>query len=203
MAKKNEGKEMSIISDLRKKAVNGGPEWARYLGSCLLAGEYETGAGEVRRIRKNEEEALYWLRQAADGGDAGAMIELGAYYGNLANHDRSCFVQALFWEKKAWQAKCEVAGQNIAVTYSMMGKRRLSHQWLKRGYERCKWSTRFSLAKTFLCGYGVRRDVPMAKRLFLEVIGDRRSHPQHKALARKYLRIIRRGDKPDGKVIYP
>ena len=193
---------MSIISEMRLKALND-PEWACYLGECLLDGEYDSDTGEIRKIKKNVKEALHWLQVAAYGGNNNAMIELGCYYANRARHDKSCFLKALSWEKKAWRAKCEVAGQNIAVTYSMMGKRRLSHQWLKRGYERCKWSTRFSLAKTFLCGYGVQRDVPMAKRLFLEVIGDRRSHPQHKALARKYLRIIRRGDKPDGKVIYP
>ena len=194
---------MFKLSMLRKKASNGGPEWAFHLGCCLLRGEYETDTGVVQKIRRNIKEGLYWLRSAAEKGNYDAMIELGAYYADTAKGDKSKLLTALFWEKKAWRANCEIAGQNIAVTYSQLGNRQLCHKWLQQGYKRCKWSTRLSLAKTFLCGYGVRRNVPKAEQLFRNVLRDHGSHPSHKALAKKYLRMIKRGESPDDSVVYP
>ena len=32
---------------------------------------------------------------------------------------------------------------------------------------------------------------------------DHGSHPSHKALAKKYLRMIKRGESPDDSVVYP
>ena len=194
---------MFKLSMLRKKASNGSPEWAFHLGCCLLRGEYETEAGGIQKIRRKTKEGLYWLCSAAEKGNYDAMIELGAYYADTAKGDKSKLLMALYWEKKAWRANCEVAGQNIAVTYSQLGKRRLCHKWLQRGYKRCRWSTRLSLAKTFLCGYGVGKDVQKAKRLLGDVLRDPCSHPSHKVLARRYLKMIRRGETPDDNVLYP
>ena len=80
---------MFKLSMLRKKASNGGPEWAFHLGCCLLRGEYETDTGVVQKIRRNIKEGLYWLRSAAEKGNYDAMIELGAYYADTAKGDKS------------------------------------------------------------------------------------------------------------------
>ncbi|MBR4653223.1 MAG: sel1 repeat family protein [Kiritimatiellae bacterium] len=193
---------MSRISDLREKAATD-PNVAFQLGWSLLDGTCDTETGKEIKVRKNTKEGLYWLRVAAEKGIGEAMVGLGCHYGDTAKRSRSRLLAALYWEKKAWRANVERVGQNIAITYSMLGKKRLCHQWLLRGYKRCKWSTRLSLAKTYLCGYGVRRNMPKAKKLFQDVLHDERSHPEHKKLARKYLRMIERGEMPNDNVLYP
>ena len=60
-----------------------------------------------------------------------------------------------------------------------------------------------SKLKTYLCGYGVRRDVCRAEQLFREVLSDSESIGAHRRLARHYLKMIQRGEFPDDDRPYP
>ena len=190
---------------MKKVAETGTPDDAWRYGCARLRGYYYVTNRKTCPCRRNTREGLRWLEHAAEHGCEGAMLELSSYYGGLPNTDAMSvnLYRALHWEKIAWRAGSELVAQNIAITYSMLGKRRLCHQWLLRGYKRCKWSTRLLLAKTYLCGYGVRRNMPKSKRLFQAVLGDRYSDSSDKVLAKKYLRMIERGEMPNDNVLYP
>ena len=49
------------------------------------------------------------------------------------------------------------------------------------------------LAKTLLVGYGVRRNLPRAKRLLEEVAADQSAFADERAEARKLLQQLKRG----------
>ena len=195
----------SYIHKLRECAKTGDAFAAFRYGSACLRGSLETSTGEVLRCHKSIREGVIWLKQAADHGCGEAMIELGVYYGDVSQvrNRAKNLRQALYWEKKAWRTGVEVAGCNIALTYSRLGMKRRCHEWLERSYKRCPWSACVALAKTYLCGYGVRRDVRKAERLFNEVLSDSESVQEDRRLARHYLKMIKRGEFPDDDRPYP
>lgn len=193
------------IQRLKKRAKTGDAFAAFRYGSACLRGSLETSTGKISRCHRSVREGGAWLKQAAEHGCGEAMIELGIYYGDDSQvRDKAKKLrQALYWEKKAWRTGVEVAGCNIAITYSKLGMRRRCHEWLVRSYKRCPWSACAVLAKTYLCGYGVRRDVAKAVRLFQEVLTDSESIGAHRKLARHYLKMIKKGAIPEDDSPYP
>ena len=186
---------------MKKVAQTGGGEDAWRYGCACLNGAYELYTGVVCSCPRNVKEGVRWLKIAAKRGSVGAMIELGCYYDSLRRE--KYLWAALYWEKSAWRKGAEFAGNNIALTYSRLGMKRRCHEWLERSYKRCPWSACVALAKTYLCGYGVRRDVRKAERLFNEVLSDSESVQEDRRLARHYLKMIKRGEFPDDDRPYP
>ena len=168
---------------------------------ALLTGNCQRWFGIDCRFRRNVDEGLRLLEMAACNGISEAMLELGNFYADMETVES--LSKALFWMKKAWRYGELVAAQNIAIVYSKLGRLKHCHEWLKRGYEKCRWSARFSLAKTYLCGYGVRRDEAKAEQLFREVLSDSESVQGDRRLARHYLKMIEKGIFPKADRIYP
>ena len=187
---------------MKKAAQTGGSDDAWRYGAARLNGTYELYTGEVCRCRRNIKEGVHWLGLAAKQGCIGAMLELSChYYAQQSNREN--LRKALYWDKKAWEMGDTVAGYNVALTYSKLGNRKRCHEWLVRGYRRCPWSACVALAKTYLCGYGVRRDVRKAERLFMEVLSDPESIVDDRRLARHYLKMIKEGAIPEDDRPYP
>ena len=168
---------------------------------ALLTGNCQRWLGIDCRFRRNVDEGLRLLEMAAGNGISEAMVELGNFYADMKTVES--LSRALFWMKKAWRYGEFVAAQNIAMVYLKLGKFTQCHKWLERGYKRCPWSACVALAKTYLCGYGVRRDVRKAERLFNEVLSDSESVQEDRRLARHYLKMIKRGEFPDDDRPYP
>ena len=162
---------------------------------ALLTGNCLQWFGIDCRFRRNVDEGLRLLEMAAGNGISEAMVSLGNFYTDIETAES--LSRALFWMKKAWRHGEFVAAQNIAMVYSKLGRCTQCHKWLNRGYERCRWSARLSLAKTYLCGYGVRRDVDKAEQLFMEVLSDPESFVGDRRLARHYLKMIKNGKLPE------
>ena len=168
---------------------------------ALLTGNCLRWFGIDCRFRRNVDDGLRLLEMAAGNGISEAMVELGNFFTDQETAES--LSRALFWMKKAWRRGEFVVAQNIAIVYSKLGKSTQCHKWLERGYKRCRWSARFSLAKTYLCGYGVRQDVRKAEQLFMEVLSDSESVADDRRLARHYLKMIQRGEFPDDDRPYP
>ena len=131
---------MNDLQMMRAKAQNGDADDAWLYGYALLNGSYPVVDAPDRVCKKNISEGVRWLELAAKRGCIGAMIELGSFYGMKVHKKMSrlqklsCLHRALYWEKKAWRCGEPVAAQNIAMTYSLLGREKLCHVWLKRGY---------------------------------------------------------------------
>ena len=70
---------------------------------------------------------------------------------------------------------------------------RLAEVWLRKAVEGGCTGAMLDLAKTLLVGYGVRRNLPRAKRLLEEVTADRSAFADERAEARKLLQQLKRG----------
>lgn len=77
---------------------------------------------------RDDSQAVYWFRKAAEQGNADAQNNLGAAYaagrGGLEKDDS----QAMFWYQKAAQQGCVAAQYNLGATYEMYSKLRSAPQ---------------------------------------------------------------------------
>ena len=163
-------------------------------GYALMYGEFTSSDGVYHKCRKNISKALEWIEKAAKAGCTGAMIELGCYYSSLKPCTRDNLLRSLYWEELAWKNGEAPVAQNIAITYMKLKQPQECHAWLKRGYKKCRWPVALSLAKTYICGYGTKRDIDKA-RIILERIVDpsENSYPSDVRKARRYLKEIEQG----------
>lgn len=180
------------IRELARRAERGDGEAAWVLGVAYADGDeicLEDGTRE--KVRRDKGKAVRWLRLAAASGEADALCRLGCL---LAERRREKDVaEGIALMKRAWRRGCRVAAQNLAVTYSEMGKPRLCVAWLRKGCRYAESADWFLLGIAHAAGYGVRKDLDEAARLFRKVRDDRAGFPVEREEAAGFLGMLERG----------
>ena len=105
-------------------------------------------------------------------GDAGCIMRLAYMHdvgglGVKADKRRTMQLYRSAW-RKGWPG----AANNIAVLYREQGKHRAMFQWFKREADAGDGGAHLDLAKCYLAGTGVRKDVQEALRCIAIVIGS-------------------------------
>lgn len=73
-------------------------------------------------------------------------------------------VTAMELYRKAWRRGNHAAATNIAILYREMGRKRTMFRWYERVARAGDGSAQLEMAKCFLSGVGVRKDVQAALR---------------------------------------
>ena len=94
--------------------------------------------------------------------------------------------------KRAWRKGCHVAAQNLAVTYSELGKPRRCVEWLRKACQHEESADWFLLGIACAAGYGVRKDLAEAGRLFRKVRDDEKGFPVEREEAEGFLAMMER-----------
>ena len=94
--------------------------------------------------------------------------------------------------KRAHRLGDVCAAHNLAVTYSEQGNRRCCAYWLRQSLKTADPSW-FLLAIAHAAGYGVRRDLSVAARLFRKVADDPGAFPIEREESLAFLAMLRRG----------
>ncbi len=186
--------DIQKIVDIATTSGNAEDMWR--CGYALLHGEFISASGVSHKCRRNVRKAVEWLEKAANAGCSGAMIELGCHYFYQKPQNRENLLRSLYWDELAWNSGEASAAQNMAVTYMHLGMPEKCHDWLKRGYKKCRWPVALSLAKTYVCGYGTKRDISKAKRILKWIVETRETCPDDISRARRYLEKLECGKIP-------
>lgn len=180
------------IAELARRAKRGDGEAAWVLGEAYADGDeicLEDGTRE--KVRRDVGKAVRWLRLAVALGEADALCRLGCL---LAERGREKGVaEGIALMKRAWRKGCRVAAQNLAVTYSELGKPRRCVEWLRKGCRHEESTDWFLLGIAHAAGYGVRKDLDEAARLFRKVRDDGAGFPVEREEAAGFLDMLVRG----------
>jgi len=109
-------------------------------------------------------------------GDADCMMRLAYMHdvgelGVTADKGR-----AMQLYRSAWLKGCRGAANNIAILYREQGDRRAMFQWFKREADAGDGSAHLNLARCYLAGTGVRKDVQAALRCLAVAAGCDMQH---------------------------
>jgi TPR repeat protein len=101
--------------------------------------------------------------RGAELGDALCLHALGYMYdvGEGVAENKST---AMKLYRRAWRQGSHAAASNIAILYRERGKTRTMFQWFARVAQAGDGSARLEMAKCYLSGVGVRKDVQAALR---------------------------------------
>ena len=161
--------------------------------SWMLASAYADGYvmrenGAWFSVRKNRALAERLYRIVANTRLRDVILGLAAVQKGLGDELRL--------ELKAWRMGIVEAANNIAMTYSMMGRPKMCFSWLIKGYARDPTACAYHLALCFLVGYGTARSPEKASQLLNRVIRNKWECPDGLECAAKFLEMIARGKIP-------
>jgi len=128
-------------------------------------GDAAEEAGDYERARQSFE-------RAAALGDASALMRLAFMYdvGELGVQvDKA---QAMRLYRQAWRKGCPGAANNIAILYREQGKHRTMFQWFRREADAGDGGSYLDLAKCYLAGAGVRKNMQAALRCLAAAVGS-------------------------------
>ena len=105
-------------------------------------------------------------------GDAGCVMRLAYMHdvGGLGVEADKRRAMQLY--RSAWRKGWPGAANNIAVLYREQGNHRAMFQWFKREADAGDGGAHLDLAKCYLAGTGVRRDVQAALRCLANAMGS-------------------------------
>jgi hypothetical protein len=178
------------IAAWKRAAAGGDAEAAWRLGDVYANGEAFADGRRVA-VRRDRAEAIRWFRLAAESGDAGALCNLGTLLAETGRADDTA--EGISLLKRAHRAGDACAAHNLALTYSELGNRRRCAAWLKtacRGGDNADW---LRLGIAYAAGYGVRRDLAEAARLFRKAAAQREGFPCDREEARGFLAMFAAG----------
>jgi tetratricopeptide (TPR) repeat protein len=177
------------IAELERRAENGDGEAAWVLGDAFAdGGDVFLPDGRCAKVRRNTEKAIRWFRLAVAQGNTDALCPLGVLLTNTGRPE--AVAEGMKLLKRGWRMGCPEAAQNLAVTYSELGNPRRCVAWLRktcRCEENADW---FLLGIAHAAGYGVRKNLEEAARLFRKVSDDEREFPIEREEAAKFLAMI-------------
>ena len=179
----------ATISTLKARARRGDGTAAWHLGGLYASGTVSIeGLGTVRAERSGRN-ALLWLRRAVSLGERGAVPELADLL--LSAGSESSAAEGLRLLRGAARRGDATAAQNLAIVHSERGNPRRCVFWLGKTEELGDpdW---FHLAIAHAAGYGCRRDLEKARRLFRKVLSSPHSFPVDREEARGFLSMIER-----------
>ncbi len=176
---------------LERRAENGDGEAAWILGDAFSDGGcVSLPNGQCVKVRRNTEKAIRWFRQAVARGNTDAVCRLGAL---LTDTGRPGTVaEGMKWLKRGWRMGCPVAAQNLAVAYSEQGNPRRCVAWLRKACQCEESADWFLLGIAYAAGYGVRKNLKEAARLFQKVRNDENGFPIQREEAAKFLAMMER-----------
>ena len=179
------------IAELERRAENGDGEAAWVLGDAFADGGYvPLPDGRCMKVRRNTGKALRWCRRAVALGHTDALCRLGVLLIDTGRTE--AVAEGMKLLKRGWRTGCPEAAQNLAVTYSELGNPRRCVVWLRKSC-RCEESADwFLLAIAHAAGYGVRKNLEEAARLFRKVRDDGKGFPIEREEATKFLAMIER-----------
>jgi TPR repeat protein len=119
--------------------------------------------GDAREDAGDFDGARQSFEQGAKLGDPGCLCRLGLMFdrGVGCPIDKT---KAMSCYKRAWRSRDLAAAQNIAIIYREAGKPRLMSQWFKRAASAGDGDALVEMARCYLDGIGVRKDIAAAKR---------------------------------------
>jgi hypothetical protein len=174
-----------------KRAAEGGDAEAAWtLGDAYASGETFADGRRVE-VRRDRAEAIRWFRAAVELGSTDALCSLGTL---LTDTGRVADVaEGISLLKRAHRRGDLCAAHNLAVTYSELGNRRRCTAWLKKSLRNRDGSALFLLGIATAAGYGVRKDLAEAARLFRKVVAGKNEFPSERADARGFLKMLEEG----------
>ena len=173
---------------LKDAAAKGDIDASWVLASAYADGFVMRENGAWFSVRKNRARAERLYRIVANTRLRDVILGLAAVQKELGDELRL--------ELKAWRMGIVEAANNIAMTYSMLGRAKMCFSWLKRGYAIDPASCAYNLALCFLVGYGTARSPEKASQLFNRVIRNEWECPDGLECAAKFLEMIERGEFP-------
>lgn len=177
------------IAALERRAENGDGETAWILGDAFAdGGRISLPDGRNMKVRRDTTKAIRWFRLAVALGNTDALCRLGVLLTDTGRPE--AVAEGLKLLKRGWRMGCPVAAQNLAVTYSELGNPRRCMAWLRTSC-RCEDSADwFLLGIAYAAGYGVRKNLEEAVRLFQKVRDDENGFPIEREEATKFLAMI-------------
>jgi TPR repeat protein len=161
-----------VLPELRKLVRKGDPE-----GQLLLGWMYGSGEG----LTRDDKEAVFWYRRAAETNGSQAQYQLGLLYesGTLVEKDekeavrwfRRAAVQDLAFAQYALASKVEAADPAEAAA------------WYRKAADADHVGAQFRLAGLYAAGKGVAKDDKKAVEWFRKAAEG--GHPQAKAILRR------------------
>lgn len=179
------------LDELARKAESGDAEAAWFLADAYSSGEAFLPENRLAKVRRNPGKALRWARVAASLGLPEAMALLGTLLTDSGKPE--CIREGLAWLRRAYRKGCAVAAQNLAIVHSELGHPRRCVFWLRKSCLRGESADWFHLAVAHAAGYGVRRDLAEAGRLFGKVVASADAFPCDREAARQFLAMIEAG----------
>lgn len=178
-------------AELERRAENGDGEAAWVLGDAFAdGGRVALPDGRTAKVRRDTGKAICWLRLAVALGSTDAVCRLGVLLTDTGR--KEAVEEGLKWLKRGWRMGCPVAAQNLAVTYSELGNPRRCVAWLRKSCQRAESADWFLLAIAHAAGYGLRKDLAEAARLFRKVRDDAKGFPIEREEAAQFLAMIDR-----------
>ena len=171
---------------LKKEAAKGDVDAAWKLADAYADGYVERGRGALFYVRQNRALAERWYRFVAKTRERDAILGLASVQKNLRD--------ALRLELKAWRMGIVAAANNIAMTYSMMGRADLCFKWLRRGYAIDPEGCAYHLALCFFVGYGTARNLKKALQFFDMVLNNHWECPDSMECAALFVKMVANGE---------
>ncbi len=179
------------LAEMMRRAENGDREAAWTLGDAYADGGWVALPDGTRtEVRRHRGRAIRWLRRAAELGELDALARWGVLLTDSGRPEDVAEGIALL--KRAWRQGCRVAAQNLAVTYSEQGNRRRCAAWLRKACRHEESADWLLMGIARAAGYGMRKDLAEAVRLFRKVRDDESGFPCQREDAAGFLGMLAR-----------
>ena len=179
----------SILRNLRARAARGDGVASGQLGFAFAYGFLLLEGLESVHVRRNAKRAEFWLRRAVSSGRRDAICALADVL--LSGRSEESAAEGLrLLRQEARRGDC-FAAQNLAIVHSERGNPRRCLFWLERT-EKLGDPDLIHLGIARAAGYGCRRDLKRARRLFEKALSSRWSAQAEKEDARGFLDMLER-----------
>ncbi|MBR4259153.1 MAG: sel1 repeat family protein [Kiritimatiellae bacterium] len=180
--------DVEYFTALKRGAAKGDVIAAWNLADAYAEGYVLRENGAWFSVRRNRALAERLYRFVAKTRMRDVVLSLASVQNNIND--------TLRLERKAWRMGVTDAANNIAMTYSIMGRPDLCFTWLKRGYAINPEGHAYNLALCYLVGYGVTRHLKTARRLLNQVVRKRWECPDSLECAAQFLKMMEKGTIP-------
>ena len=180
--------DAEYFTALKRGAAKGDVIAAWNLADAYAEGYVLRENGVWFSVRRNRALAERLYRFVAKTRMRDVILNLASVQNNIKD--------TLRLERKAWRMGVTEAANNIAMTYSIMGRPDLCFTWLKRGYAIYPEGHAYNLALCYLVGYGVARHQKTARRLLNQVVRKRWECPDSLECAAQFLKMMEKGSIP-------
>lgn len=157
------------IARLKRLARSGDVAAMSDLGLTLLEGIQDRQGKSL--VRRNPAEALLWLREAADRGNANAAVMVG-YAHDVGLGTRPDAAMAIRWYRRAVKAGSSMAASNLATVYRDAGKPRLAVRWWVRALAMGDGDAAVDVGYCYQYGIGTRKNPDRAKQMYRRAIAS-------------------------------